>query len=419
MSERTAQADVGVRGAGTLRFLLQGMGRRRAATTTEERQRALADFETAYRTEPDPAAPRTWLALGQIGLFDATQDTSWLSRAEASAREAVSLDSSRAETHRTLALAFTLHKHYAEALEQYRIASALEPTDDETFRQTGRTWQRLGRRDEERKVYLAAIARRPHCYKPRWWLASWEYANGNIPEAVVAFRDVIKRAPEFSMGYTNLGGLLLFRGQYDDAIDTLGVAVAIRPRASSFTNLGTAYFNSGRLEQAVDAYNQAFQFDDANYVTWMNLGDAYFWLRDRPDQARDAYRQALRLGRQAMLERAQRGSAPDAMIPAHLATMFPKLGAPDSARVMLQQSVALDSLNSRVQYQAALTLWQLGDHDAAIRWLQRSVAGGFPAVWVRDSPVHRDWQQDPAFQALLASAIPAGNTPSPGKGERR
>jgi tetratricopeptide (TPR) repeat protein len=151
----------------------------------------------------------------------------------------------------------------------------------------------------------------------------------------------------------------------------------------------------------------------------MNLGDAYFWLRNRPDQARDAYRQALRLGHQTALERTQRGSTPDAMIAARLSTVFPKLDAPDSARVMLQEALALDSLNSRVQYQAALTLWQLGDHDSAIRWLQRSIAGGFPAVWVRDSPVHRDWRQDPEFQALIASSNPAGNTPSPGKGERK
>jgi serine/threonine-protein kinase len=398
MSARTAQEDVGVRGAGTLRFLLQGMGRRRTAVTTEEKQRALADFETAYRTEPDPASPRSWLAWGQISLFEATHDTSWLTRAETSAREAVSLDSSRAETHRALAFAFTLQKRYAEALEQYRIASALDPTYDESFRLWGRTWQRLGRRDEERKVYLAAIALRPHCYKPRWWLASWEYANGHIPEALVAFRDMIQRAPDFAQGYANLGGLLLLRGQYDDAVDTLKVAVALRPNAIAFSNLGTAYFNSGRLAQAVDAYNQAFQFDDADHVTWMNLGDAYYWLRDRPDQARDAYRQGLRVARQTMLERAQRGSAPDATILATLATMFPKIGEPDSARMMLQEALSIDSLNSRVQYQAALTQWQLGDHDAAIRWLRRSVDSGFPAVWLRDSPVHRDWRQDPGFR---------------------
>ena len=417
--KQTAQEDVGVRGAGTLRFLLQGIGRRRMAETTEEKQRALADFETAYRTEPDPAAPRAWLAAAQITLFHATKDTNWLVRAEAAAREAVALDSSRSETHRTLAGALTIQKRYAEAVEQYRIASELEPTDDDAAHLYGRTWQRLGKPDEERKVYSAVIARRPHCFKPRWWLASWEYANGHIPEAEVAFREMIRRSPDRANGYASLGGLLLFRGEYERAIDTLRLAVALRPNSDAYSNLGTAYFSSGKLVQAVDAYNQAFQFGDADHVLWMNLGDAYFYLRDRPDQARDAYRQSIRLGRQQIDERASKGSAPNAMIPALLSTEFPKLGERDSARAMLREALAIDSLNSRVQYQAALTLWQLGEQDAAIDWLSKALAGGFPVVWVKDSPVHRDWANHPRFRALLASATPATRNPSPGKGERR
>jgi tetratricopeptide (TPR) repeat protein len=169
----------------------------------------------------------------------------------------------------------------------------------------------------------------------------------------------------------------------------------------------------------VDAYNQAFQFGDADHVLWLNLGDAYFYLRDRPDQAREAYRQSVRLGRLRMAERMQRGSSPDPMIPAHLATIYPKLDDPDSARVMLAESLALDSLNSRVQYQAALTLWQLGEKEAAVAWLRRAVAGGFPVVWLRDSPIHRDWAEAPEFRDILASVTPAAHERSPKKGATR
>ena len=419
MRAQTAQADVGIRGAGTLRFLLQGIGRRRVARSAEDGARALADFETAYRTEPDPAAPRAWLSAAQTALFNATRDTMWAVRAEASAREALSLDSSRSEPHLRLAYALTALKQHAEALEQYRIASALDPTDDEAWRLWGRSWMRLGQPEEERKVYEAAIARRPHAFKPRWWLASWEFNNGHVAEAIVAFREMVRRTPDNFNGYASLGGLLLLQGQYDAAIDTLRIAVGLRPGATAYSNLGTAYFNSGRLTQAVDAYNQAFQFDDATYETWMNLGDAYYWLRNRPDQARNAYRQALRLAREEMAARAQRGSSPDPMIPAHLASTLPKLGEPDSAKAMLREALALDSLNSRVQYQAALTQWQLGDRGVAMDWLRRAVAGGFPVAWLRDSPVHRDWHADPGFRALLATVAPAANARSPGKGGTR
>jgi len=419
MRSQTTQADVGIRGPGTLRFLLQGMGRRRAAGTVEARQRALEDFETAYRTEPEPAAPRAWLASAQISLYNATKDTTWLVRAEASAREAVSLDSTRSESHRTLAAALAAQKRQGEALEQYRLAATLDPTDDEAWHMWGRSWQRLGHVDEECGVYQAAIARRPHCFRPRWWLAASEFNRGHIPEAVVAYREMIRAAPEFATGYASLGGMLLLQGAYDSAIDTLRLSLGIRPSAVAYGNLGTAYFNSGRLAQAVEAYNQAFQFGEADYVQWMNLGDAYFWLRNRPDQARDAYRQAVRLGREQIAARAQRGSAPDPMIPALLSTVFPKLGEPDSARVMMRQALALDSLNSRVQYESALTQWQLGSRDTAIVMLRRAVAGGYPIVWIRDSPVHRDWHSEPGFQSLIASAVPAVTTPSPGRGGTR
>jgi Flp pilus assembly protein TadD len=274
----------------------------------------------------------------------------------------------------------------------------------------------MGNPEAERRVYEAAVASRPHWFKPHWWLGSWAYAQGHVPEATVSFREMIRRAPSYHVGYASLGGLLLLRGEYTSAIDTLRLAVELRPNATAYSNLGTAYFFSGRLNDAIAAYNQAFQFEDADYELWLNLGDAYFWLRDRPDQARDAYRQAVRLGREEMATRAQRGSSPDPLIPAHLGNALPKLGQPDSARVMMGEALALDSLNSRVQYQAALTLWQLGDRRAAIDRLRQAIAGGLPVVWLRDSPVHRDWREYPGFEVLLANATPAVNPYGNGKG---
>jgi serine/threonine-protein kinase len=419
MRTQTAQADLGIQGAGTLRFLFQGIGRRRMAESLESKQRALADFETAYRTEPEPSAPRCWLSLAQATMFNATHDTTWLARAEDSAREAVSLDSTRAENFRNLGAVLAVRKSYAEAELAYRTACRLDPTDDEAWYRWGRTLVRMGRAEDERNVYLAAISRRPHCVKPWWWLASWEFRNGHIPEACAAYREMIRRSPEWFNGYSSLGGMLLFNGFYSDAIDTLRIAVELRPAYGAYSNLGTAYFNSGHAAEAVAAYNQAFQFGDVTYVVWMNLGDAYYWLSRRPDQARDAYRQAVRVARSEMQERERTGGRPDPLTAASLANIYPKLDEPDSARAMLVRALALDSLNTYVQYDAALTLWQLGDHPAAIEWLKRSMASGFPVAWVRDSPVHRDWRGDPGFDAMVASAAPAANDRSLGKGGTR
>ncbi len=413
LSKRGAGArfELGVRGAGTLRFLAQGIGRMRATVATDDVQPAIEDFEMACRTEPEAATARVWLATSQLSRFTQSQDSSWLARAEVSARMAVALDSGRSETYRVLGAILGYRKRYAESLIQYRRACDIDPTQDVAWYRYGRTWQRLGDADQERAVYAAASQLRPHAWRPRWWLGAWENRQGHIDAAMHEYAEMIRRAPDFEKGYSGLGGLLVFQGEYTRAIDTLMIAISLRPTHGAFENLGSAYFNSGHIAQAVDAYNQAFQFGAPDYVMWLNLGDAYFWLRDRPDQAREAYSQAVKLGREAMLGRARQNSSFDPTIPANLASAFPKLGQPDSARSYLAQALTNDSSSSAVQYNAALTHWQLGESARALSWLERAVAGGYPIAWLRDSPVHRDWKVETRFRDLIA-AVPAPSAPT-------
>jgi serine/threonine-protein kinase len=411
--------DLGVRGAGTLRFLAQGIGRLRMAEAKDDLQPILDDLEMACRAEPDAATARVWLSGAQATLYARSQDSLWLARAEASAREAVALDSMRSETHRGLGMVLGYRKRYTESLAEYGRACELDPTDDDAWYRYGRTWQRLGNADQEKAVYVAASVKRPRAFRPRWWLGTWEFRNGHVEAAMLDYAEMIRRAPDFEKGYSSLGGMLVLKGEYARAIDTLKIAVSLRPTSVAFSNLGTAYFNSGKLAQAVDAYNQAFQFGAPDYNMWINLGDAYYWLRDRPDQAREAYRQGVQLGRETRLGRARQRSSEDPMILATMASTFPKLGQPDSARVYLGQALATDSSNSMVQYCVALTHWQLGDHPRALSWLERSVAGGYPVAWLRDSPVHREWRQEARFRALLTPAQSTSTSnPSPGGGGR-
>jgi len=417
----TARPAIGVRGAGTLRFLLQGVGRRLAATSTDERSRAIADLENACRAEPDAAEPRAWLAAAAVGQYLATTDSAWLARGETAAREAVALDSTCADAHRQLGWVLGYRKREEESLAEFRQASLLDPADDVAWYRWGRTWQKLGHPERERDVYAEAIARRPHCWKPRQWLALWEYRQGHFDAAIPAYEAMIGRAPDLAEGYSSLGGVLLLRGDYVRAIDTLRLAARLRPTSAAYSNLGTVYFNSSRFADAIAAYNQALQFGDADYVLWCNLGDAYYYSpRGRPDLARGAYVQSVRLARERIAERARDGHSPDAGVAATLATIYPKLGRPDSARTLLALALAADSTSSQVQYHAALTHWQLGERAPAMMWLRRALTGGYPLPWVRDSPVHRDWRAEPEFQALLATgAHAAAATNSPAKGEMR
>lgn len=409
----------GVRGAGTLRFLLQGIGRLWRVETEAEARRALDDFELACRTEPEAASARAWLALGQHKMYVVTHDDAWLAKEEASAREAVGLDSNCAVAHRALATALATKRDFQGSLDELARTCALDPTDDDSYSRFARTYSRLGKPELEKETYRKVIAARPHCWQPYWWLAASYFRDGDVEGAIGAFEQMIRRAPDLHKGYSSLGGLLVLHGDYTRAIDTLKLSVALKPTKVAFDNLGTAYFNSGRLAESVDAYNQSFQFGFADYGSWLNLADAYYWLRNREDQAAEAYAQCVRLARELSSKNEREGHTFDVMIPANLATVFPKLGQPDSARASLGIALKADSTNSMVQYCAALTYWQLEEKSRGMAWLERAVRGGYPVVWLRDSPIFQPWRSEPGFQALIASAEPPSRSASNENGGRK
>ena len=362
-----------------------------------------SDFEVACRTEPSAAVARAGLAAAQLRLHLLTRDPALLARSEATAREAVGLDSSRAEPHRILAGALAIERNQPEALAEYSRAYRLDPTDDDAALKMARTYARMGDPAKEKQAYLAIIAQHPHWWKPYWWLGACDFRQGNVRELAT----VLEQDSAFAEGASDLGRLRLARGEYSGAIQEFRRALELNPHYPDLHfNLATAYFNSGRLAEAVDAYNQSFQFGTAGYESWLNLGDAYFWLRNRRAEATDAYAQAVRLGREEITDRTHDGRTPDVMISANLATIFPKLGQPDSARLYIARAVAADSANPRVHYCAALTYWQLNRKEVAIASLEKSVHEGYPVTWLRDSPIFQEWRAVPAFVTLVGEAKP-------------
>jgi len=402
-----AQAAYGVRGAGTLRFYLQGLGRIRSSSDTAMAERAIEDLQLACRTGPETAVARAALAAAQLKAFNlASDDREQLARAERSAHEAVDLDPARAETHRTLGMVLATARNNADALVAFGRAAELAPTDDDVWGRLGRIHARLGQPEREREVYLAAIAARPHNWQPHWWLATWYFRAGRIDESIAVYEKMVALAPDLHKGYSSLGGALVLHGDYERAIRVLRQAVDLRPTKVAFANLGTAYFNSRDPAQAIDAYNQSFQFGFADYEAWLNLGDAYFWSNGRQAEARDAYTQAIRLAHEEAADRSRSGRSADVMIGANLAAIFPKLGQPDSARIYRDRALAVGGANPMVQYSAALVCWQLGDRDGGLDWLRKSVEGGYPRVWLRDSPMFDEWRELASFRQLAADPSP-------------
>ena len=105
------------------------------------------------------------------------------------------------------------------------------------------------------------------------------------------WRDVTSKRPQNARGFLNLGNST---NNMPSAVRALETAIAIDPDyADAYFNLGQAYRNLGRLEDAAAAYRRTAELDaDLAASAELNLGLVLGKL-GRPDEAAGAYRRCL------------------------------------------------------------------------------------------------------------------------------
>ena len=145
------------------------------------------------------------------------------------------------------------------------------------------------------------------------------YGQGDCHNAIAAFAELARRA-EHPMMYNGLGLSYLQCGQPQDAISPLEQAAVLAPSSEILSNLGTAFFESGNLEEAEKAFRKALRL--APFQPEALMGMAAVHLRqDEPEKALQmlsriagkeaalpevAYNRALAMQKMGLLEDAEK-----------------------------------------------------------------------------------------------------------------
>jgi protein O-GlcNAc transferase len=121
------------------------------------------------------------------------------------------------------------------------------------------------------------------------------HQEGDLELAEKNYREILDVMPENANALHLLGVLL---NQVQDnvaAIDLISRAIQIVPDQPIFhNNLGNAYRDSDRCEQAIACYQKALQIKPDLVETYINMGIAYHQLADL-DRAASAYQKAIEL----------------------------------------------------------------------------------------------------------------------------
>ena len=141
--------------------------------------------------------------------------------------------------------------------------------------------------------------------------------------------DAVARGPGMGRSWVNLGKAYLEQGRTQEAISASRRALDIDPhQARAHYNIGTAFLHQGEPEVAAAHYTRSLEIQPDLIEAHNNLGNAYH-EQGRLPQALEAYRRALAVH-------------PQASIYHNLGKVFLDQGRPDSAAVAFGRALDLD-----------------------------------------------------------------------------
>jgi tetratricopeptide (TPR) repeat protein len=218
----------------------------------------------AYR-RISASSPLDWSARLRVALNQ--DDGGQPDQAIALLRQMVEERPDRSDAIVVLGDILRVHERWAEAVEAYDAAFALQGNEIEN------NW---------RLRYVRGIA--------------LERA-GDWPRAEADFLAALEIEPDHPFVLNYLGYTWVDRGErLDEALDMIERAVNQRPLDGFITDsLGWAYYRLDRFEDAVVQLERAVEYEPGDPVINDHLGDAY-WMVGRRAEARFQWRRAMSLG---------------------------------------------------------------------------------------------------------------------------
>jgi DNA-binding winged helix-turn-helix (wHTH) protein/TolB-like protein/tetratricopeptide (TPR) repeat protein len=275
-------------------------------------------FEQAV--EKDPRFALGYAGLASAYAFDGTR---W-PRVENLARKALDLDPTLAEPHAMLGFVRLFwERNWAEADQEFKQAVALDPTYATAYH-----WHAL---------HVAILA-------------------GNTPGAAVAInrmRQALELEPFSPVLHADLGQVLYFARNYDEALAACQKALALDP---DFINAHSYLY---------DIYSKKGLYDEAV--------EKFLYLAQRLEKSDPATRQALKQAYQA-----------------------------GGARGFWEQRIKILSRYPRDEYEAAKYYMRLGKQELALDRLEKAYRNReFKLIYVKVDPVFEDLSENARFRNLL------------------
>jgi tetratricopeptide (TPR) repeat protein len=188
------------------------------------------------------------------------------------------------------------------------------------------------------------------------------YARNMVwSEEVTLWEDVVKKSPHKARPHYNLGAAYQEQGRLDDAVKEYKMAINLEPDfVKAHHNMGLAYERQGRLDDSIKEYQTAIKLKPDYPIIHSNLGVAY-QKQGRLDDAIKEFQTAINL-------------APD-YADAHnnLGAAYQEQGRLDDAIKEFQTAINLAPDNANAHFNLGLVYQKQGRLDDSIKEYQTAI----------------------------------------------
>ncbi|MGC2237023.1 MAG: trypsin-like peptidase domain-containing protein [Pyrinomonadaceae bacterium] len=195
--------------------------------------------------------------------------------------KAVDIDPNYAEAWYQAGFCFGMLGRHAEALKASRQAARLRPEWAQTFVNIGASSFALGQYKDASEAYRQASKLDTDNADIQYALGLSLNKLGKTDEEILAYRRALYIKPDYSNVIEQLGLAYFKQKRYAESLASFEQLKTYKPDAKTYNYLGESYYELGKTEESVDAFNNAVSYNSNYERARFNLGRAYLKLGDR------------------------------------------------------------------------------------------------------------------------------------------
>jgi eukaryotic-like serine/threonine-protein kinase len=378
------------------RLNLQARGELRNYTNGVRLRNSIDLFRKALALDPTFTLAYAGLGEAYWRNYEMTRDPQWVDSAESAWRLANALNQKLPEVHLVRGVLYRVSGKYPAAIEEFRVVLSMDSLNADAYRELGDAYAKSMQPLKAEEAYKKAIAIRPKDWTVYNYLARFYFGTMRTEEAIELWKKVIELAPDVRIGYNNLGVAYFMRlERWRDAISSFEQAQQIdSSNYVTYQNLGAAYYYDGLYERSAQAYEKSLRLNPKDCGVLGGLGAAYRAMGSQK-LSHEAYEEAVKLA-----EGQLKVNPNDAELSSQLAGFYADVGRKQDARSMALKALLLAPDDRIVLQRLVFTYELLGDRQQAIKMLSQAVKQKAQLTEIKYSPEMKILREDPRYKQI-------------------